>query len=82
MLQKQVEEYALTVQLTNGASEVINGTDMGIKYGGYKQLKEAFDEQNAYLWPKALFEENNIKAEIVFEYDQEKLNTLIEHSNV
>ncbi len=77
MLQKQVEEYALTVQLTNGASEVINGTDMGIKYGGYKQLKEAFNEQNAYLWPKALFEENNIKAEIVFEYDQEKLNTLI-----
>lgn len=77
MLQKQVEEYALTVQLTNGASEVINGTDMGIKYGGYKQLKEAFDEQNAYLWPMALFEENNIKAEIVFEYDQEKLNTLI-----
>lgn len=77
MLQKQVEEYALTVQLTNGASEVINGTDMGIKYGGYKQLKEAFNEQNAYLWPKALFEETNIKAEIVFEYDQEKLNTLI-----
>ena len=77
MLQKQVEEYALTIQLANGGKEVLEGTDMGIKYGGYKQLKEAFDEQNAYLWPKALFEENNIKAEIVFEYDQEKLNTLI-----
>ena len=77
MLQKQVEEYALTIQLANGGKGVLEGTDMGIKYGGYKQLKEAFDEQNAYLWPKALFEENNIKAEIVFEYDQEKLNTLI-----
>lgn len=77
MLQKQVEEYALTIQLANGGKEVLEGTDMGIKYGGYKQLKEAFNEQNAYLWPKALFEENNIKAEIVFEYDQEKLNTLI-----
>ena len=77
MLQKQVEEYALTIQLANGGKEVLEGTDMGIKYGGYKQLKEAFDEQNAYLWPMALFEENNIKAEIVFEYDQEKLNTLI-----
>lgn len=77
MLQKQVEEYALTIQLVNGGKEVLEGTDMGIKYGGYKQLKEAFDEQNAYLWPMALFEENNIKAEIVFEYDQEKLNTLI-----
>ncbi len=77
MLQKQVEEYSLTIQLTNGGKEVLEGTDMGIKYGGYKQLKEAFEEQNAYYWPKALFEENNIKAEIVFEYDQEKLNTLI-----
>ena len=77
MLQKQVEEYALTIQLANGGKGVLEGTDMGIKYGGYKQLKEAFDEQNAYLWPMALFEENNIKAEIVFEYDQEKLNTLI-----
>lgn len=77
MLQKQVEEYALTIQLANGGKEVLEGTDMGIKYGGYKQLKEAFNEQNAYLWPKALFEETNIKAEIVFEYDQEKLNTLI-----
>ena len=37
MLQKQVEEYAITVHLTNGESEVIKGTDMGIKYGGYKQ---------------------------------------------
>ena len=77
MLQKQVEEYALTVHLVNGGKEVLEGTDMGIKYGGYKQLKEAFNEQNVYLWPKALFEETNIKAEIVFEYDQEKLNTLI-----
>ncbi len=77
MLQKQVEEYVLTIELAKGAKEVINGTDMGIKYGGYKQLKEAFKEQNAYLWPKALFDETNIKAEVVFEYDQEKLNTLI-----
>ena len=77
MLQRQVEEYAITIHLTNGESEVIKGTDIGIKYGGYKQLKEAFDKQNAYYWPKAFFEETNIKAEIVFEYDQEKLNTMI-----
>ncbi len=77
MLQKQVEEYALTVYLTNGEAEVIKGTDIGIKYGGYKQLQEAFDKQNAYYWPKSLFEETNIKAEIVFEYDEEKLNTMI-----
>ena len=77
MLQKQVEEYELTISLTDGKTEVIKGTDIGIKYGGYKELKEAFDKQNAYHWPKAFFEERNIKAEIVFEYDEEKLNTMI-----
>lgn len=77
ILQKQVEEYELTVHEVNDKSEVIKGTDMGIKYGGYKQLKEAFHKQNAYFWPKALFEETKITAEIVFEYDKEKLNTLI-----
>lgn len=77
MLQKEVEEYTLTIQEANEQSEVLQGTDMGIKYGGYKQLKEAFEEQNSYLWPKALFENHNITAEIVFEYEKEKLDSLV-----
>lgn len=77
MLQKQVEEYSITINKANDESEVIEGTAMDIKYGGYKELKEAFEKQNAYAWPKALFEENNITAEIVFEYSQEKLDTII-----
>lgn len=77
MLQKQVEEYSITIYKANDESEVIAGTAMDIKYGGYKELKEAFEKQNAYHWPKALFENTNIKAEIVFEYSQEKLDTII-----
>lgn len=77
MLQKQVEEYSITIYEANDASEVIEGTAMDIKYGGYKELKEAFEKQNAYHWPKALFEKTNIKAEIVFEYSREKLDTII-----
>lgn len=77
MLQKQVEEYSITIYEANDASEVIEGTAMDIIYGGYKELKEAFEKQNAYHWPKALFEKTNIKAEIVFEYSQEKLDTII-----
>lgn len=77
MLQKKVEEYTLTIQEANAQSEVLQGTDMGIQYGGYKQLKEAFEEQNSYLWPKALFEKHNITAEIIFEYEKEKLDSLV-----
>ena len=77
MLQKQLEEYSITIYKANDESEVIEGTAIDIKYVGYKELKEAFEKQNAYHWPKALFDETNIKAEIVFEYSQEKLDTII-----
>ncbi len=77
MLQKEVEEYSLTVYKVNDETEVIEGTAMDIKYGGYKELKEAFNAQNTYAWPKAFFEEKHITAEIVFEYSAEKLDTII-----
>lgn len=77
MLQKEVEEYSITIYKADDTTEVIEGTAMDIIYGGYKKLKESFEKQNAYAWPKALFEETNIKAEIVFEYSPEKLDTII-----
>lgn len=77
ILQKQVEEYVLTIEGANGTAEEIKGTDIGIVYNGYKQLEEAFEAQNSYVWPKALFETNEITAEIDFDYDTAKLNEKI-----
>ena len=77
ILQKQVEEYVLTIEGANETSEEIKGTDIGIVYNGYKQLEEAFEAQNSYVWPKALFETNEITAEIDFDYDTAKLNEKI-----
>lgn len=77
LIQKQVEEYSLTIHGANESKEVIEGTDIDIKYIGYQQLKEAFQKQNEYLWPKALFSTNQITAEILFDYSQEKLDTMI-----
>lgn len=77
MLQKQVEEYVLTIEGKDGVKEQIQGTDIEVKYIGYNQIKEAFAEQNSYLWPKSLFQNKDIDAEIVFQYNQEKLNAMI-----
>lgn len=77
ILQKQVEEYSLNIEGVNDTTEVIKGTDIGIVYNGYNLLKEAFDEQNSYAWPKALFQTNEITAEIDFEYDSAKLDERI-----
>ena len=76
-LQKQVEEYVLTLVRIDGTSEQIKGTDIDIKYIGYNQIKEAFAEQNSYEWPSGLFSKKNLDAEIVFEYNVEKLDALI-----
>ena len=77
ILQKQVEEYVLTIEGANGTTEEIKGTEIGIVYNGYNQLEEAFDAQNSYTWPKALFEANEITAEIDFDYDSAKLSERI-----
>ena len=77
ILQKQVEEYVLTIEGANGATEEIKGTEIGIVYNGYRQLEESFKAQNSYMWPKALFETNDITAEIDFQYDSVKLDEKI-----
>jgi len=81
ILQKQVEEYVLTISGLEGVNEQIKGTDIGVKYIGYNQIKEAFAEQNPYLWPEGLFETNVIDAEIVFEYSKEKLDAALAQLN-
>ena len=77
LLQKQVEEYVLTIEGANVQKEEIKGTDIGIVYIGYKELKESFDAQSPYAWPKALFDTNEITVEIDFEYDTKKLEERI-----
>ena len=77
LLQKQVEEYVLTIEGVDHTTEQIKGTDIGIVYNGYSQLEEAFHAQNFYAWPKAWFHTNEITAEIDFDYDSAKLNERI-----
>ncbi len=77
LMQKQVDKYVLDVVTRGDKTEQIKGIDIGIKYSGYDQLKKEFDKQNAYYWPQALIEDNKIEAEIVYEYDSQKLDELI-----
>lgn len=77
VLQKQVEQYVLTIVKSDGSNEQIKATDIDMKYVGYEELKTALSKQNPYLWPKSLFSSNQIQAQIVYEYDKEKLETII-----
>ena len=77
MLQKEVEEYTLTIETRDGATEVVKGTDIGIKYNDVDVIEEAMKKQNPYLWVKALFNKTSIKAKIDFEYDEKKLDEAV-----
>lgn len=77
MIQNHVEDYVLTIETVQLGTEKISGKDINIQYKGFHQIEEAFDKQNAFLWPKAIFVANPIKAEIVFEYDDIKLQSAI-----
>lgn len=77
ILQKQVEEYVLTVEKSDGTTEQIKGTDIGIAYSGQEELEKAFKEQNPYKWPKALFKAKDIKTDVAYEFDSKKLEEKI-----
>lgn len=76
-MQKQVEEYALVITEVNGVTETINGIDIGVQYSGVDAIKAEMEKQNPFMWFMALFQPKDIKAEIVFSYDQEKLDEII-----
>ncbi len=77
MLQKQVEEYSLTIETTNNCDVTIKGTEIGIKYNGVSVLEDAMKEQNPYLWIGALYQKQNVKAKVDFDYDAAKLDEVI-----
>ncbi|MCI8637737.1 MAG: L,D-transpeptidase family protein [Coprococcus sp.] len=74
---QQVEGYSLTLEKSDGGSETVTGTDISISYEKSDELKKLMDEQNAFLWPKGLWEKQDISASIGVSYNQEQLNTVL-----
>lgn len=77
-IQTTVEEYVLTINEANNVTEVITGADIDLQYTGTEILKEAIEEQKSFLWIKALFEQNDIQANIEYSYDEAKLAAAVE----
>jgi len=76
-MQKQVEEYALTITGVDGTAEVIQGVDIDVQYSGVDAIKAEMEKQNPFLWFKALFEPKDIKAELAFSYNKVKADEMI-----
>ena len=72
-MKKQVSDYTLALEKSDGGHESIDGSDIAIEYVSGKQLKKLMEEQDNFLWIKSLWEHPTIEAEIGVKYDEKAL---------
>ena len=76
-MEKQVDDYSLTLNEVDGGSEVIRGTDIDVQYVESDDLKKAKKKQNPLLWISFIWKKPEIETKVGVEYDKEKLNTVM-----
>ena len=72
-MKKQVSDYTLTLEESQGGREAIHGSAIAIEYVPGGQLEEFMEEQENFLWPKSLWKHPEIKMEIGVKYDETAL---------
>ena len=77
-IQKEIQQYSLTLVKNDQKKEVIDGKDISLKYHPQKELENAMKKQNPFLWPGSLFKKSNIEFPVGVEYDRELLLQQIE----
>ncbi len=72
-MRQQVENYTLTLEESDGGTEVIDGTDISLEYVPGDQLGQLVEEQDDFLWLKCLWDHPELKAEVGVQYDETAL---------
>lgn len=79
-MEQQVQGYELALKKSDGSVEKIIGSEIALVYKQGEELNELLRNQNAFLWPKSLWEVPEITAAVGVEYDKaalaEKLKAL------
>lgn len=76
-MEKQVADYTLTLEESDGSREVIRGADIGIEYDSGDLIKQLAEGQQKLLWITSLWEPSEIEAKMGVKYDADKLNEVI-----
>lgn len=77
-MEKQVEDYVLTLKESDGDEEQIAGADILLKYVPGEQLTKLARQQNNLFWIQSLWKSEEITTEVGVEYDENALNQLME----
>lgn len=73
-MERQVADYTLTLEESDGDSEQIVGTDISLEYVPGDEITELVKKQNNFLWIKSLWEKPEIEAKVGVKYDETKLS--------
>ena len=76
-MEKQVRDYVLTLEESDGGSETISGSDISLKYVPGDELSNLAKKQNKLLWITSLWDAPEIEAKVGVEYDEDALNEQI-----
>lgn len=74
---KEVGDYQLTLKESDGDVDVIDGKEIDLSYKKGEELNTLLKNQNVFLWPRSLWENFDIQASVGVEYDETKLENLL-----
>ena len=77
-LKKQVADYTLTLEESDGSREIIKGADIDIEFTSGERLKQLAEGQQKLLWVKSLWEPTEIESKVGVKYNADKLNEVID----
>lgn len=74
---KEVGDYKLTLKESDGDEDVIDGKEIDLSYKKGEELNTLLKNQNVFLWPRSLWESFDIQAPVGVNYDETKLDNLL-----
>lgn len=80
-MEKQVDDYTLLLKESDGSTEEIAGEDIELEYSSEGTVEKLLKDQNPFLWITALWEKYEIEAPIGVEYDEQKLEEVMNSLN-
>lgn len=76
-IQSHLTSYKLQLIERNGVIETISGADIGLAYEPGVHLQNIYQEQEAFLWFRALLGKQKYRVTSLYTYDEQKMQNLL-----
>lgn len=77
IMSRKAQEYSLTIEGRNNATEEIVGADIDLSYDFSEDINKILNNQNEFMWIKSIFKKNENNITDGISYDEIKLKQVI-----